>query len=183
MAPQTTSIQLPLTIRQSTTHLAIRLILLQLIFALIYMFLTISVRLFDATPQIREWAYSLANILIIPIVLYQLGLMLWVILDWVGNSYILREGEIVVRSGIINRKEKIFAIKHIESISCNQSWFERIFNYGTLRLFNPLLQQNVNLVSVKNPQKYLKVLEAISPELKQEKKVIYDTRPARIVFV
>lgn len=94
---------------------------------------------------------------------------LTIMLDWYSRYYILRPGEVVCRRGIITREEKTYLLKHVESITCNQNFWERLFNYGTISLYNPLLNQQIDLTAIKNPNKYKQAIESAMPELEELK--------------
>lgn len=176
--------ELPIMLRQSMVYVAIRVILLQVLFASVYFFLVALVHALALPPEIKNVIFPLASIVSIPIILYQLYETVRILFDWLGVSYIIKPAEIVFKEGIINRKEKIYTLKHIESITCNQNLLERFFHYGTIRLYNPFLGQYIHIDAINHPEKYVKTIEQALPELKREQTGTNDIleEPAGVLF-
>lgn len=89
--------------------------------------------------------------------------MLFAAISWVVTRYELREGEIRFRYGILFTEEKIYIIKYAQEVVCDQSLFGRIFNYGTIQIYNPVLKETVYLDSVPDPHKYVEIIKEDMP--------------------
>ncbi|MBI2617571.1 PH domain-containing protein [Candidatus Gottesmanbacteria bacterium] len=174
MLEKTQSQETPIILRQSVICLSIRLIVLQLLFTTLYILILLPVNILSLSPQIRLLSYPVISIAFILVLVFQLYLTLKIILNWLGEYYIVGSREIIFRTGIIDHKEKIYSLSHIESITYNQNFWERLFNYGTIRLFNPVLKQHIHLDCIKNPGKYVRVLEQTMHDMTK--------RPADILF-
>lgn len=130
--------ELPITLRQSVVYLAIRVVVLQFLFAAMYLFVFAIAPLVSPTPEVKGMVYTFIGIGLIPALIYQVFETVQILLSWFTDYYTIKPTEVVHKYGIIHRKEEVYALKHVESITCDQSIVERVFNYGTVLLFNPL---------------------------------------------
>ncbi len=149
----------PLFIRQSIVYLFLRLILLQILFTIVYLFMLFPLNFFELNPEIKLLAYSLVSVVFFALLLMQMYFTLNIVLNWFGEYYEVKPGELVFHHGILEKKEKIYLTKHIESITINQSFMEKLFNYGTIRLYNPVLNQHMHIDAVNKPEKYVHIIE------------------------
>jgi hypothetical protein len=101
----------------------------------------------------------------------KLGFTIFIIVSWLNEYYEISPSEIVFRKGLIFRKEERHLLKHIGEVTIEQGAFGRIFNFGTLRLFNWTTEKSVYLYLIHNPLKYQHILESITPEADKGKKV------------
>lgn len=159
MRDETQSVAFPIILRQSIICLSLRMIFLQLIFAFAYFPLIFFPHFLPFTQEVRLFAYSFSTAAFVPLVLVQIYFVIHLILRWFTQYYVLRPGEILFRTGIFSRKEKTYLLKHIESVTCNQNIMERICNYGTIQLYNPIIRTYIHVDAVNNPRKYVRVIE------------------------
>ncbi len=159
MREETQSVAYPITLRQSIVCLSLRMITLQFIFAFAYFPIIFFPHFLPFTQEIRLFAYSFSTAAFVPLVLVQMYLVVLLILRWFTRQYVIRPGEILFRTGIFSRKEKTYLLKHIESVACNQNLMERIFNYGIVQLYNPILRIYIHVDAINNPRKYVQVIE------------------------
>ncbi len=153
------SLVFTLTLRQSIVCLSLRMVFLQFIFAFAYFPIIFFPHFMPVTQEVKLFAYSFSTAAFVPLVLVQIYLVILIILRWFTQYYVIRPGEILFRSGIFSRKEKTYLLKHIESVTCNQNFMERIFNYGTIQLYNPILRLYIHVDRINNPRKYVQVIE------------------------
>jgi len=97
--------------------------------------------------------------------LVKTALQVWgistIVFRWVGNSYFITEKHLVRHEGILNCIEKIYDLDIVRSISIQQSWFGKIFKYGSVNIeisASGGYTDKVTLVGVSNPQQYEKML-------------------------
>lgn len=103
------------------------------------------------------FSYDIWTYIIIAIA--QICFTLQILLQWLNYYFELRPAEIAFRTGFLDRKEKIYSLTYIESITINQHMLGRILNYGTINLYNPVLKKSIYINSINNPQKYMKLIE------------------------
>lgn len=142
-------------IRQTVVIPILKLVMIEVIITLIS-FLTRFLS-FNYLGEILNNLILIVEILVIQI--FNLYLILNVIFSWLSIEYILRNDEIVIREGLIKIKETTYEIANLQSMSINQSLFGRIFNFGTIRLFNPVLKEEIFLEDIPNPNLYGAIIQ------------------------
>jgi len=89
--------------------------------------------------------------------------VLLIVLHWIYNYYIIEPKNIISRNGIIFSKEARFNMELLQSVAVRQGFFGKIFNYGTIELFNPELEKKVFLRNIPDPYKESKFIEKLCP--------------------
>lgn len=89
----------------------------------------------------------------------ELTLGVWLVLSWANEEWEIKEGVIYHRRGIFHMKEDAYSLKQIGSTTLHQGLLGRLFNYGTIRIFSPLLKQDYYLMNIQNPREIVKMLE------------------------
>ncbi len=161
-----------ITIRQSIFFLHLRLVALEAISALgliIFLFIVFSRNLpGDFEQMIIEFNIPLFVIL----ASVKLGFMIFIIVSWLNEYYEITPKEIIHRKGLLIKKEERHLLKHIGEVTVEQGIFGRIFNFGTLKLYNWANEKNVYLYLIHNPLKYEHILEEITPDADKGKKLL-----------
>lgn len=83
----------------------------------------------------------------------------WVVLTWANEEWEIKEGIIYHRRGVFNIHEEAYSLQQVGSVTLNQDWLGKICNYGTIRVFSPLLRQEYYLMNIHNPKEIIKLLE------------------------
>lgn len=161
-----------ITIRQSIFFLHLRLVALEIIAALgLILLLTISFS-YDLPTSIGRRIIELNIPIFIFLVLIKLGFMIFIIVSWLNQYYEITPKDIIFRKGLIFKKEMRYQLKHIGEVVLEQGTFGRIFNFGTLKLFNWTTEKHEYLYLIHNPLKYQHILESLTPEADKGKKVL-----------
>lgn len=109
--------------------------------------------------------FTTANFILIfillSIVIIDLFISLIFYFDWVNKSYEIRSQSIVEKRGIIFRREETYACSNIEEIILKQGILGRIFDFGSLRLYDPALQQSIYLTNIRDPHHYQTILRKL----------------------
>lgn len=138
--------------------LATGLLLFDLLYVGLYYLLTLSFALpFDLHHHIS----LLLLVIFFLKLLMQLFLILNVTLSWANSAYYLAGKHIIRRNGILHVEEDVFHFDNIRSISVNQSFFGKIFNYGDISLKTSAsggYQGDVIMTEISNPKKYEEIL-------------------------
>lgn len=161
-----------LTIRQSIFFLHLRLVTIEILAALgLVIFLTIFF-----SPQVSQRLGENILVLNIPIFITMLTIKsfftVYVIVSWLNQYYEIKPNEIVLKKGLIFKKEKRFLLIHLGSVEMEQGVFGRIFNFGTLKLFNWTSEKYEYLYLIHNPFKYQKILEELLPDADKSESVV-----------
>lgn len=114
--------------------------------------------------QVQFGGLSLIDNSIHPIILFFVTIcveaiaMIAIFLQWAYTTYEIKVDELVFRKGIIRRKRTIHSLKNIQSVEVEQGFLGLLFQYGNIRLYNPLLKEEINMRSVTDPEKYAHAL-------------------------
>ena len=85
--------------------------------------------------------------------LINIGAVSLIALKWVSEYTEISKEGIVLFSGILHKKEQKYACDFVEGTTLNQSFLGVLFNYGTIQLYDPALQEQVYLLNIANPKK------------------------------
>lgn len=159
------------TIRQSIFFLHLRLVAIEIIAAIgLIAFLTLVL-----DPTVKERLGDNSVLFNIPFFLFlvttKLVVMICVIIQWLNEYYEITTGEVIFKKGFFFKKEERHVFEHIGSVKLEQGILGRIFNFGTLKLFNWTKEKYVYLYLIHNPMKYQKILEELLPEVDKSEKV------------
>jgi membrane protein YdbS with pleckstrin-like domain len=110
--------------------------------------------------------------LFILLVVIKTVITIFVIIQWLNEYYEITTKDIVHRRGLILKKEERHLLQHIGSVSIEQGVFGRIFNFGTLKLFNWTKEKYVYLYLIHNPMKYLHIMEELLPDADKSKRTV-----------
>lgn len=97
-------------------------------------------------------------------IIFELGFILYLLMQWMGQSYFLTGKHIIKRVGILTSREEIFHFENIRSISVEQSFLGKFFNYGDITFTTSAAggyQGDVVLSNIENPHKYEAKLKAM----------------------
>ena len=157
------------TIRQSISFLVLRLLSIEIMAAIaIIVFHTLILR--SDIRQLVGDDILIFNIpLFILLVVIKTVITIFVIIQWLNEYYEITTKDIVHRRGLILKKEERHLLQHIGSVSIEQGVFGRIFNFGTLKLFNWTKEKYVYLYLIHNPMKYLHIMEELLPDADKSK--------------
>ncbi len=158
-----------LTVRQSITILVLKLILIDIITAVVFLF-SHSI-LFNtnvsSSLSINQNAYNTAIFLFL--IFAKISLTIYLVFEWLNEYYEIRPNSIIYKKGIIFRKIKRQDLVLIRAAKVERGLFARVLNYGSINLYDIRLNQEMKLYLIHNPIKYLHVLESIIPDLEEEK--------------
>lgn len=160
-----------ITIRQSITFLVLRILAIEFLAAFsIIVFHTLLLRT-EVRDVVGEDILVFNIPLFIFLVILKTAVLIFVIIQWLNEYYEITTNEIVYRKGLIFKKEVRHIFEHIGSVKLEQGILGRIFNFGTLRLFNWTRENYTYMYLIHNPSKYMHILEELLPAADKEKKV------------
>lgn len=143
-------------VRQSLWILVGKYLLFYLVFTLIAVFLFV----------VREMLITDVNYIIALLILHVFALivMFTLLFQWVDHRYLITSQKIVQMSGVIFQREKICAVRNIESVTLSQSIFQKLFQYGTVKLYAPTHDKVIFLKGIPHPERYAAYIDAILPK-------------------
>jgi hypothetical protein len=158
------------TIRQSIFFLLLKLLVLEVLAGtgLITFYTTIlSPRLTAISNQFYNYVVPFLIIMVV----IKIGIMVFVVIQWLEEYYEINVREVVHRRGLIFRREERFTLKHLGTITLIQGTLGSIFHYGTISLYDWVNGEHIHLYLIHNPRKYHKILQSIVPEADKEKRI------------
>lgn len=99
------------------------------------------------------------------------------LVKWAGTSYVIKDNEIIVQQGLFNIKQKIYPLEGHEEVEIYKSFLGKIFDYGTLSIYQPVLQKYVTLENIQDPDLFAEVIrQTKSKESLSSEKVIFSRK-------
>lgn len=151
-------------LRQSTVMLITRLLICEIVVMILHYGIRFAIAqyfdFFSMKPSILVMTTE-----IILIQLLNLYILLAVILTWIGEQYILNPKEVIIKNGVLNTKLVTYEIANLQSMTISQNILQKIFNFGSIRLFNPVLKEEIYISNVPEPHKYGSIIQQYQPEL------------------
>ncbi|HNT30218.1 MAG TPA: PH domain-containing protein [bacterium] len=159
-------------IRQTPVLLFTRLVVLELLVSLLHL----SIRpLFDWLQLADLTLAGITAYWLVIIILQVLNLIFFIsiVLNWLSFVYIIEDDEIRVITGVLRRKQTRYGAKNLEKIQSDQNIWGKIFGYGNVTAYNPVLGRDITLHGISSPERYARILEQL-PELQKEKNLNRD---------
>jgi len=103
---------------------------------------------------------------------FKLTLFIYTIYRWVTEYYEITPYKVIHRKGLFFQKKEMYYFKHISAVNYDQSFFGRMFNYGSLTLHDWELEKDVCLYLVHNPKKYYLLLKKLNPSMDEADQTI-----------
>lgn len=142
-------------VKQSAFFLVSRLIILELLFFFSYLASSFVLDYFELADKLRLLTtFSIDLIIFICLLLIQIGFTIYITLAWARSEYEIIPGRIIARGGILSANEEIYNLEHVNSVKIHQSFFGKLFKFGTIEMNNPVQQNNIFLYLIPDPFKY-----------------------------
>lgn len=161
-----------ITVRQSITLLLFKLIIIEFLAAGALILFHTTLFTTDIESQLPS-GISLFNIpVFLTLVVIKTFITFFVIFQWLEESYEITPKEIIHNRGFFFKHVERHSFNHLVSLRVYQGIFGKLFNYGTLTLFNWAKNREVSLYLIHNPMKYMHILERLLPEPDEEKNIL-----------
>jgi membrane protein YdbS with pleckstrin-like domain len=162
------------TIRQSISLLLFRLVVLEVIAAVGVIFfhsLFVSTNIADiANHTVPNFTVFNTPVFIL-FVLLKTCIMIFIVIQWLNEYHEITPKEIIYRKGLLFKREERNTLEHLGSLEIDQGLLGRIFNYGTIKLFNWATEKDIDLYLIHNPMKYHHILQTLLPDSDRGKRV------------
>ncbi len=162
-------------IRQSISFLLLRLILLDIVAALLIVIFFSALASQNIPEDIRLLIFSSNRLYFFLLVFIKICVTLFVVLQWLNEYYEIRPNAIIYRKGLLFRKEEKYSVNHIKLVGMQQGLFGKLLNFGTIELYDWDLEKYKTLYLIHNPMKYMRVLEELLPAVDVDKATIRGT--------
>jgi len=144
-------------VRRSPAGLVIKIIAIEISLEIIYLLL--STALVEVRSQAGE-SYTLARaILSVMFLSLAITAVVTLVAQWANEGYYIKENELVVRRGIIHKTEISYPYANMQSVSVQQGFFGRLFNFGLVTIFIPTLGKDILFNEISAPKKFAQVLK------------------------
>lgn len=148
-------------LRGSIFVIVSRIILIVVLFSTLRLFIRIPFVMFEINSETILQMFSVNTIIALISVLVEIALVLFVTLTWVHEHYEIMPGQIIRRRGVLVVKENVFTFDRIQTIDIFQGLMGKIFNFGSLTIYNPALDRKIILYNIDNPVRYKDVIEQV----------------------
>jgi hypothetical protein len=155
----------PIVIRKSVAVFTIRVIILELVFEIIYLTWRTLIHFlpFSLETIVTLNAASIVIFLILVTVIQNIFLV-YIALHWVNDYYEFRTKDIAHFKGILGKTKQSYQYRDIQSITIQQSIWGRLFNYGNVIMYIPMLGQSIHFSEVPDPSKFVNFLKSLQPD-------------------
>lgn len=117
--------------------------------------------------SIDDSSFGLVSLILLSLI--ESVLTTYVVVEWVNEYYEISPHGIDHKRGVIFKKVEHYGLQNIKQISISQGVLGKMFNYGTLTLFDWRLDKCAELYAVHNPVRYVRILEALLPNVDEQK--------------
>lgn len=158
------------TIRQSISILLLKLIVLEIIAAIVFIIfhpILFSSQLTNTFPYID--LYNSSTFLLA--VLVKMIITIYAVLAWLNEYFEITPSLVRHKKGILFVKVEQLALDDIQSITLQQGLLGKLFNFGTLSLFDWKWKKHEYLYDIHNPTKYLDIIEELLPGIDEERDI------------
>ncbi len=157
-------------VRESISFLIFRLILIEVL-SLPLIFLLIVCFNFACLPN-----HSLYFPLFVLLSMVKTSISIFVVLKWLFEYYEITPKSIICKKGILYKDREAYPYEHIRGVKIIQGLFGKIFNYGTVELFDWDARKFISLYQIHNPDKYYEMLDSLIPHLDLQSEVFLGSK-------
>lgn len=149
----------PIRIHRSLVVFVWRLLIVELLFGLLYIFARIVADFLNVNQILGVGLEPYIFFQSLAFFFIEISLVLFVVLHWLSNYYIIKGNELIVVTGILVKKEQAFSLSGAQAITYEEGIIGRLLNYGDVHLFSPILQKEVYLSNVPDPKHIVDLIE------------------------
>jgi len=93
-------------------------------------------------------------VIMLLIILY----IIWQLISWYSKEYILTESKIIIISGVLFTRKKYMPYFTIQDINTSQSILARLFNIGSVSIYNAYDNNQMSIENISNPSKVEEII-------------------------
>jgi membrane protein YdbS with pleckstrin-like domain len=98
--------------------------------------------------------------------------LLTITTNWATTVYMIGEKQICITKGVFSKNTQSYDIKGVQEVKVNQNLIDRLFNFGTIHLYNPLLQSTITLSKIPKPEIYAEAIREERDKATDNDKII-----------
>ena len=159
-------------VRANSTVLVLRVVLAQFFVGLAGLLIVVTLITLNELSGEPILPGVLFGILFFVLLLADIVITAIVLLEPFRVNYVIRPGEIVIRSGLGNTHERLYKVDLVGTVEVDQSLLGKIFDYGTIRIYSSSMSELFSLVDVPRVHYYANLIEQqiVQPNAMQEKR-------------
>lgn len=97
---------------------------------------------------------------------------IYIFLQWKNHFFVISYNGIRHKRGVWDKHEENYSCDNVETIMLDQSWFGRLFRFGTIKLYDPALQANIILYNIHSPRKIAKLMRRIYLNIEKNERAV-----------
>jgi uncharacterized membrane protein YdbT with pleckstrin-like domain len=149
-----------ITVRQTPILLILKLTIVSVMFDCAFLAVAFISDSFEPFGKGVAWnliAYDTLSY--IALMVLQIGIAFFLMFLWYREFFFIDEGFLIHRKGLFLVQEKRFKLSNVKSVTQSQTFFGKLFNYGTI-LLNPQNQnEKFQLPGIPEPELFIHFLE------------------------
>jgi len=161
---QNSNLSYSYNVRQSPVLLIARIVVSEIVIMVLHYFIRFildQIFIFLVTKQ----PLFVITIEVILIQILNIYILLIAILTWLNKQYIFNPKEVIIKTGVLSTKSTTYEIANLQSMSISQNIIQKIFNFGSIKLFNPVLKEEIYIADIPDPHKYGEIIQQHQPEM------------------
>lgn len=171
-----------INIRLSISILLLKLIFLEIIAAILVIIFHTSLFILT-TENVSDYGIRTFMIpVFVTIISLKLIGTIFVIIQWVNEYYEISKTMLYHRKGVLFKSEEKYPLEHISYVEINQGIFGRLFNFGSISLYDRRRNKYEDMYLIHNPMRYARVIELLLPQADERKKIIRDRLVEKDIF-
>lgn len=108
----------------------------------------------------------------VALVIVKTFITFFIILQWLNEYYEITSTVLYHRRGLLFKVEEQYPLENMQRLEIFQSFFGKLFNYGTISLYDPRRKWYEDMSYIHNPMRYAKILEDLIPSADVRKSVL-----------
>lgn len=148
-------------IRKSPVALVVKIILAEILIEAIYLVLSLS--LTQISEQLANGYEASRFALSVLFIVIAVSVIAVLVAQWANEVFILEKDDLAVSQGIISKRVQTYPYANMQSVTVNQSLLGRLFNYGNVTIYIPVLGKNVSFMEISSPYHFAEKLKSHIP--------------------
>lgn len=160
-----------INIRQSISILLFKIIMLDFIGAA-FTSLYFSLVTFTPSTSIVSSLISFNVLYFVLLGLAKLFFTIYIILSWFNEYYEVTPNVVIHKKGFFKRDEEELRLSIVRALKLYQGFGGRIFNFGSIELFDERRNKRMELYLIHNPHRYINIIEKLIKEPNEVRHII-----------
>ncbi len=93
------------------------------------------------------------------LILLQIGIAFYLMVTWYRETFFAQEGNLIHRKGLLLVAEKRFKLSNVKSVTYSQTFFGKMFQYGTIVLNQQNQNEKFQISGIPDPEHFIRLLE------------------------